>query len=830
MADNVTGSFGGQNVFLENAATEATLQLLLKATLATTSEQKKVINDLVQKAGMDPAKVEEANKGLSKLGQSATLAGGALGGLNSAATSLNKGFNAISSVAEKLTDNQGKASDFFATFAGMGGVIGLVAGGFQKVAAFQEANLEMYQNLSQSGINFGGSLTDMRLAASKMGLSMEEFGRFMKENSQAFANMGSNANEGAQSFKNLSIQMYNSNTGRELRALGLTTAEVNSSMANYISMTGGRTRKEMQNSDQLIAETQEYVEHLQVLSDITGKNRKEEEEKLKQMSMQAAWENYIAKLRITDPEAAKKATAGLQEALTRGGKGAAETFQQQSMGFAGGMTESSRKFMGISQNAAAGVSGLVAASKDSSKSLKDMSLEGSKISYGLKKDAEAYGDTGAAISLMGKNGEEFNNQLKASTLAINQGMETEEDFRKQAADGYKELDKRKKSEADQAARNKEAFQKLGQQILEAVIPLFNRLAPYLLKMGEGLQSALKWINETPGALRGVAYAAGALALAFTAVKTAQGYQATKAAFGLGGGGGAGGGKGAGGVLSGLAGGEGAGKALKGISGGLKSFANPKILVGATIFGAAITIIGAGIAGAAWILGKALPTFAEGLQAFDELDGENLKDVGLGVVQLGAGLIAFGAGGAIAGVGGVMGGLAEGFGKLFGVKSPIEKMMEFAKLGPELKLAGDGIASFNNSLASLLKTDSASIKNLSGNLTNLAGSLKELREASKPVEKSFLSSAADALKSALTPETTKAPPEGTAGAKVANKTDADKKASAKTTTVADVQESLRNEVAKLNSTSMELLRAMRESAENTKKTASILASRGNLLRG
>jgi hypothetical protein len=85
-----------------------------------------------------------------------------------------------------------------------------------------------------------------------------------------------------------------------------------------------------------------------------------------------------------------------------------------------------------------------------------------------------------------------------------------------------------------------------------------------------------------------------------------------------------------------------------------------------------------------------------------------------------------------------------------------------------------------------------------------------------------------LKSALTPETTKAPAPGTAGAQVANRTDADRKSNA--TLKNDVQESLRIEVAKLNSTSMELLRAMRESAENTKKTASILASRGNLLKG
>jgi hypothetical protein len=280
------------------------------------------------------------------------------------------------------------------------------------------------------------------------------------------------------------------------------------------------------------------------------------------------------------------------------------------------------------------------------------------------------------------------------------------------------------------------------------------------------------------------------------------------------------GKGAGGLFKGI---------MVGIGSGLKVFANPMVMLGAVGFAASIAVIGAGIAAASWILGKALPTLAEGMVKFDELDGENLKAVGLGMGAVGVGLAAFGAGSAIAGVGGVLGSLAEGFGSLFGVKSPIEKMMEFAKVGPELKLAGDGIASFNTSLAKLLNTDTTNIKNLSGNLTNLAVSLKQLREASKPVEKSFLASATDALKSALTPETTKAPAPGTAGAKVANKSDNEKKEASNPTVKTDVQESLRIEVAKLNSTSMELLRAMRESAENTKRTASILASRGNLLK-
>jgi hypothetical protein len=826
MADNVTGSIGSSSVLLENAATEATLQLLLKATLATTSEQKKAINDLVQKAGMDPAKVEEANRGLSTLGQTAVITGGIFAGLNSASDTLKKGFNAFAGVAEQLTDNQGKASVIFGQFAGMGGVIGLVATGMQKIAGFQEQQLATYQQLTQNGINFSGSLTTMRQSASSMYLTMDEFTNLMKNNSQSFAKMGGTADEGAKAFTKVSTDMMKGPLGKNLQALGYTAEQVNQGLASYIEMTGGRNAEEMRNTKALTESAHAYMTELDALAQITGKSK---EEQLNAAKEAAANQAYQSKLMTMTEEEKAKAEIARAQAFASGGKGAQEAFMSAMVGLPP-MTKAAREYTAIASDMNAVTMKSVDAVKDNTKSVEDMKAINNEYGPAAIKVKEAFGTAGDAIMMRGDGmANTFSTVTATANRTSQQGVKTAEDAAKQRAEIEKKNKERAESEAATAVATQRAVMEMGQEILKILLPAFRAMQPIILKIAEAFASTLKYLTNTPAALNAVIIALGALAVGFTAFKAKQGYDAVKTTFG-GAGAGAGGGKGAGGALSGLAGGEGAGKALKGISGGLKSFANPKILVGATIFGAAITIIGAGIAGAAWILGKALPTFAEGLQAFDELDGENLKDVGLGVVQLGAGLIAFGAGGAIAGVGGVMGGLAEGFGKLFGVKSPIEKMMEFAKLGPELKLAGDGIASFNTSLASLLKTDSASIKNLSGNLTNLAGSLKELREASKPVEKSFLTSAADALKSALTPETTKAPPEGTAGAKVANKTDADKKASAKTTTVADVQESLRNEVAKLNSTSMELLRAMRESAENTKKTASILASRGNLLRG
>lgn len=150
------------------------------------------------------------------------------------------------------------------------------------------------------------------------------------------------------------------------------------------------------------------------------------------------------------------------------------------------------------------------------------------------------------------------------------------------------------------------------------------------------------------------------------------------------------GKGIGGAIQGLAEGiakgvaavgKGIGNALggilQGLAKGLAAFANPAILVGAGILGGAITLIGAGVAGAAWIMGKSLPTFAEGLNSFANIDGDNLVNVAKGIGAIGLAMAAMGAGGAAGSVGTAVSGVVDGIMGFFGADDPLDKINEFA---------------------------------------------------------------------------------------------------------------------------------------------------------
>ena len=120
--------------------------------------------------------------------------------------------------------------------------------------------------------------------------------------------------------------------------------------------------------------------------------------------------------------------------------------------------------------------------------------------------------------------------------------------------------------------------------------------------------------------------------------------------------------------------------MTGLATGFKAFANPAIAEGAGIFAAAIAAVGAGIAGATWLVGEALPNLAAGMKSFEGINGANLKDVGLGMAGIGAGILALGAADVINAFGGLMKSVLS----LFGYKDdPIEKFKKFGELAEPL---------------------------------------------------------------------------------------------------------------------------------------------------
>ena len=524
MAD-VTGSIGNEHVELNNAATEATLKLLLQATLAANKQSLASIQQLAQSSGLNPQAVAAANQGLQQTGTSGSKVGRTFEALGFAAGALSGVFKESVDLSKKLASGTAEASDVLSSFAKVGGVAGTIINGFRELAQAQEKYLQTYQTLSSAGINFGGSLTNMRMAASNMYTTLDGFASLMKNNSEAFAKMGGTADQGAQAFVNVATELQKSEVGRDLRALGYTSDQASQGLASYIAMTGGRNAQEMKDTKGLAAAAGEYMTQLDELAQITGKSREQQEQALKEESANQAYQAYLLTL---DEEGKKKANAAMAEAMATGGKGAAQALQSQLLGLPP-MTKAAQEFTAVAPRMAEANNKMAATVSDTSKSLGDVKRAGDEMRVAANKTKDDYGTAGKALIMGGGTlSNIFSTIYGTANRNEQQGIRTAADAARQREEIAKSQKARMESEAADAASAQTALRELGNTIMAAFLPIMKALFPVINSVIRGFAEIVgpmfKFIGLLTGSetvMTGLKYVVTGLVAALLAYKAYQ---------------------------------------------------------------------------------------------------------------------------------------------------------------------------------------------------------------------------------------------------------------------------------------------------------------------
>lgn len=290
----VTGSIGNEHVELNNAATEATLFALLSVEKGNSA----VLRTLAAKSGIDEKSIAAVSAaatntatGLNKVTSSTNAIDIAHQKYKETQDKATASFNtvkqSVDQLGAQLIAGTAKTSDVFAQLSRLPGIAGILFEGFRRVASFQEQNLETYRKISSAGINFSGSLMDMRLAATNSYLTLDQFSNLMKNNSDVFVRLGGTANEGGVAFNKFSAGLLHSNIGKQLLYMGWTAESANQSMATYIGSMGAKDAKELATSKILQAGTAGYLDQLDRLAQITGKTREQQDEALKKTMLEA---------------------------------------------------------------------------------------------------------------------------------------------------------------------------------------------------------------------------------------------------------------------------------------------------------------------------------------------------------------------------------------------------------------------------------------------------------------------------------------------------------------------------------------------------------------
>lgn len=477
----VTGSIGDQPVELTNAATEATLRQLLQATIASATKNTSALAALAKSSGLNADTIKQANDAVKDLSPQMNLLGRASFMLGATFAQTETKLKTLWGTTESLAAGTAQASGVLTSMATMlPPVLSHVTLGLAKLAQFQEGMMKQYQTLSTAGVNFGGSLTELRLAASQTYMTMDQFTKLASANGEAFSKMGGTADQGARAFVKASNDLLRSEAGTKLRALGFTTEEINQSMLNYISITGGRSRREMQDTEALSKSTTLYLQELDQLAAITGKSRAEAEKKVKAEMQEAEFQLFLASKSKEERELIEQ---NVKRFTTIYGQGGADIAKANAMGVAV-QGEAGKKLTALSGGAAESIRN-------------DLEL---RRKYGPQSEQVIQNEIAGRQAnardlgrLAGPVGS-FSGVLKGNEDAVRQAAKDrvagEQEVAEQYSQAARERTARENSQAEAAVRVQKSLEELGQKLLAAFMPVIEQglkvanalapMAPYLM--------------------------------------------------------------------------------------------------------------------------------------------------------------------------------------------------------------------------------------------------------------------------------------------------------------------------------------------------------------
>lgn len=537
---SLTGSSGVSDIQLNNAATEATLRMILQSLMTANRQSIDNIKTLAQRSGLDIDTINRTSQSLSNVQTNSSVLSRSFRETSASVKAVAEDIRQRTvALTEQLTSGNVSISNLFDAFKGLPYGIGKVAEGFSYLAKIQDSYVKSYQNLASSGAVFTGSLTDMRLSASKTFLTLDEFSSVVKNNTDVFRSLDGDITSGVKKFVAIqnSLLAPGSEVQKNLAYLGVSSQEAADLTLSYIRSQGSMNKRGLDNQKEVTAAVSQYAQELTLLSSITGKSREELRKKLDEENAEAMWQSALNEM---SPEKAAKMRQGLEMAMAQGGKPAMEAFKAMALGFPP-MTEAARLYTATQQAGVRALESYVQTANDerineeqagerNRAALAKQIAEGAVDQKNLRTVLQASALSGTGLSQV------LSDATKMQNMFMHEGKMLSE---REIAQKLEEMAVKNKATSGEIAAADEATKKLnqlGQEILARLLPVFNQLQPVMLKLVDAFVKAmpgvLKFLDQLdvylPQAIDEVRdnfdmliTAAKALAMAFFATKTAQ---------------------------------------------------------------------------------------------------------------------------------------------------------------------------------------------------------------------------------------------------------------------------------------------------------------------
>ena len=241
---------------------------------------------------------EEANSGLNFLTNGLRQAGSdiASAGLGIAGNLLS-GSQSLSAYSDALNSNTK--------------ILGAASKAIAGLVQFAEGSLSEYQQLSNIGATFGASIVDIKQSAAEMGLEVKDMTEFFMKNQNALRVLGGTTEDATQSFIQMSKDFLDSDFGTNLRMLGYDVKDINESLATFADLQTVEGMRRMRTDGSLNRNAAEFATTLDELSKLTGKQRDQIAEEMRQRRRNGQVQALLSQL---DEEQAMALQEGLQTA------------------------------------------------------------------------------------------------------------------------------------------------------------------------------------------------------------------------------------------------------------------------------------------------------------------------------------------------------------------------------------------------------------------------------------------------------------------------------------------------------------------------------------
>ena len=463
------------------AQTEILLRMANKAGADTSgiSDASKGLG-IVGKAARDAGAVFGALVGTIKLFAN---------GLSALSSTVTQTAGVIKQLGQSAMDGKASVTDVTSALSGLPGPLGKLAGAAGFAAQALEANMKAQQDLAKSGANFSGNLDLIRQSAAKSYLSLSEFSSVVSKNGEIFRTMGGDVQAGVNQFVKIQTALMDSKSpiAGNLATLGYSMEDAAHLTTSYMKMQGSMNKAGLQDTAKVTAAIQQYAQELDFMSKVTGKSREELQKKMEEENAEAQWQAMLATM---SPEKADKMRQGMQNAMMQGGQGAVDAFKAQAQGLPP-QTEAGQLYVATQRAGAQALKQYVDRANDATISVKqnaemnrstlakqiaDGAMDREKLQKVLQADAAA----GGSLS------KSFADATKLQTAFMQGGkMMSEKEIAAKLESMAKEGE-RSKSQAEAAQKTQKAMMDLTNQILAKLLPIFNFFLDITMKVAKAL--------------------------------------------------------------------------------------------------------------------------------------------------------------------------------------------------------------------------------------------------------------------------------------------------------------------------------------------------------